>query len=183
MIQITLVPSAWAAEAAEDRAISMDEERFRTFYETTARALRGYLVQITRNPAAADDLLQESYCRMLTAKLPVMDEKQTRSYLFRIATNLARDLWRRKENEAQAQDREVRPIDLDLKHDLESALARLNLRERQMLWLAYVEGWSHVEIATVVGVRATSVRLLLFRARHKVAKALHAELKVKEKGQ
>ena len=41
-----------------------------------------------------------------------------------------------------------------------------------MLWLAYVEGCSHKEIAGVVGLKAASVRLLLFRARQKLAALL-----------
>ena len=45
-------------------------------------------------------------------------------------------------------------------------------RERQMLWLAHAEGYSHREIAQVMGLNATSIRLLLFRARRKIAALL-----------
>jgi RNA polymerase sigma-70 factor, ECF subfamily len=38
-----------------------------------------------------------------------------------------------------------------------------------LLWLAYVEGSSHKEIGEIVGLRSASVRLLLFRARRKLA--------------
>ena len=56
--------------------------------------------------------------------------------------------------------------------DLGRALAQLKPRERELLWLAYVEGSSHKEIAEMVGLRSGSVRLLLFRARHKLADVL-----------
>jgi RNA polymerase sigma-70 factor (ECF subfamily) len=49
------------------------------------------------------------------------------------------------------------------------AFRRLKDRERQLLWLAYVEGASHKEIADSTGLKAGSVRLLLFRARRKLA--------------
>ena len=39
----------------------------------------------------------------------------------------------------------------------------------RMLWLAYAQGASHREIADTVGVKSTSVKLLLFRARRKLA--------------
>jgi RNA polymerase sigma-70 factor (ECF subfamily) len=55
---------------------------------------------------------------------------------------------------------------------LARALEGLKPRERELLWLAYAEGASHKEIAQVLGVRAGSVRLLLFRARRKVMKVL-----------
>jgi RNA polymerase sigma-70 factor, ECF subfamily len=52
------------------------------------------------------------------------------------------------------------------------ALSRLKPRERQLLWLAYAEGCSHKEIAEITGLKSPSIRLLLFRARHKLARLL-----------
>jgi DNA-directed RNA polymerase specialized sigma24 family protein len=45
-------------------------------------------------------------------------------------------------------------------------------RERQLLWLAHAEGYSHREIAEVTGLGSASIRLLLFRARRKIARLL-----------
>ena len=52
------------------------------------------------------------------------------------------------------------------------ALERLKPRDRSMLWLAYAEGSSHREIAQVHGLKVGSVKLLLFRARRRLAKLL-----------
>jgi RNA polymerase sigma-70 factor, ECF subfamily len=52
------------------------------------------------------------------------------------------------------------------------ALKQMRPRERQLLWLAYAEGYSHREIAQVTGLASASIRLLLFRARRKVAKLI-----------
>src|SRR3989454_8733629 len=64
------------------------------------------------------------------------------------------------------------PICVERRSDLAGALEHLKPRERELLWLAYVEGSSHKEIAEIAGVRAASVRLLLFRARRKLAELL-----------
>jgi RNA polymerase sigma-70 factor (ECF subfamily) len=48
----------------------------------------------------------------------------------------------------------------------------LKPQQRQMLWLSYVEGSDHREIATALGVREGSVRVLLHRARKKLASLL-----------
>jgi len=56
--------------------------------------------------------------------------------------------------------------------DFNLAMARLKPRERAMLWLAYAEGASHQEIAETLGVRAASLKILLFRARRKLADLL-----------
>ena len=58
---------------------------------------------------------------------------------------------------------------LDRKLVVRQAFDRLKPRERQLLWLAYVEGSSHQEIAESTGLRSQSVRPLLFRARRKMA--------------
>ena len=47
-------------------------------------------------------------------------------------------------------------------------------RDRALLWLAYVEGESHDEIATSLGVRRRGVRVMLFRARRRLRDLLQA---------
>jgi RNA polymerase sigma-70 factor (ECF subfamily) len=56
--------------------------------------------------------------------------------------------------------------------DLSRAMARLKPRERDLLWLAYAQGSSHREIADVLGLRTSSIKLLLFRARRRLASLL-----------
>ncbi len=52
------------------------------------------------------------------------------------------------------------------------ALAQMRPRDRQLLWLAHAEGYSHREIAEITGLGIASIRLLLFRARRKIAHLL-----------
>jgi RNA polymerase sigma-70 factor (ECF subfamily) len=53
-------------------------------------------------------------------------------------------------------------------------MARLTPRERAMLWLAYAQGASHEEIAGALGLKTGSIKLLLFRARRRLAALLTA---------
>src|SRR5438067_2331792 len=94
-----------SAAAADDvQSLNMDEDSFRLLYEPTARPLFNYLLHASGRRDVADDVLQESYCRLLSAKLPAMNGAQLKSYLFRIATNLLRDRWRRiQESTLEAQ--------------------------------------------------------------------------------
>ena len=48
----------------------------------------------------------------------------------------------------------------------------LKPREQTLLWLAYVEGFEHREIAAALQLSERSVRVLLFRARKSLAGAL-----------
>lgn len=54
-----------------------------------------YLARATNDPAAADDLLQEAYYRLLRATVVFDTDDHRKNYLFRIATNLIRDRFRR----------------------------------------------------------------------------------------
>jgi RNA polymerase sigma-70 factor (ECF subfamily) len=156
MIPMTLsLPLTEARELPVDSAI-MDETSFRCLHQRTARPLRAYLTRCCGDFALADDLLQEAYLRYLRSGFEGEDDNHRRNYLYRIATNLVRDHFRRARPES------------------DDAMAELSLRDRQMLWLAYVEGSSHREIARALGLRAASIRSMLFRARHRLAEELKA---------
>jgi len=159
----------------------MNSEEFAAFYERSARPLWAYLARVSGDAALADDLLQESFLRFLGADHPNDGEVSARRYLFRIATNLLRDHWRRP----RAASIEDIPEELFEARDhadacasrmmLSPALGSMRPRDRQLLWLAYAEGYSHREIAGITGLASASIRLLLFRARRKMARLLSAE--------
>ena len=163
-------------------AFEMDEDTFRAFYDRTARPLWAYLSRMTGNAQLADDLLQESYYRFLRVKINWESETHRRAYLFRIATNLVRDGQRRSrrsesveysetENGANAAVDDV--ADRAVKRtDVRRAMLLLRPRDRALLWLAYAQGQAHAEIADVLGVKTGSIKLLLFRARRRLAALL-----------
>ncbi len=152
---------------------ALDQVEFRALYEATSMPLRAYLLHVCRRKDIADDLLQETYCRFLMRRHPVMDESQTRSYLFRIATNLLHDRVRSRADVIvpETPERGVAQ-NLETCLDVRTTLRRLKPRERELLWLAYVEGMNHEEIAAATGLRALSIKILLFRARRNAAQLL-----------
>lgn len=163
--------------------LELDEEMFGAFYERTSRALWAYLSRVTRDPHLADDLLQEAYYRFLRARGSYESEAHRRNSLFRIATNLVHDGRRRSRHmPTTALPEHDQPLALqtppaeahrsDERADLHRAMAHLKPRERELLWLAYAQGSSHREIADTLGLRTGSIKLLLFRARRKLATLL-----------
>jgi RNA polymerase sigma-70 factor, ECF subfamily len=151
----------------------MNEQQFQVLYAVTARPILAYLIGVTGRRDVAEDLLQETFCRFLVRQPPEMEDNETRRYLFRIATNLLRDRWRAAEYE-QFPDGFDRgsSLDVDMQIDVRRAMGALKPRERELLWLAYVEGMNHAEIAAATGLSAISIRLLLFRARRKAGSLL-----------
>ena len=170
-----------AARAGEaDETFHMDEDAFRAFYERTARPLWAYLSRITGDRQVCDDLLQETYYRFLRAGGVPDGEAHRRNYLFRIATNLVRDAHRRRriDTAPQAEPADAADPNADVaggvqrRTDLARGLSQLKPRERDLLWLAYAHGSSHREIADALGLKTGSVKLLLYRARQRLAALL-----------
>jgi RNA polymerase sigma-70 factor, ECF subfamily len=173
----TTVERLDAAARELDAPFEMTEDAFRAFYDRTARALWAYLARISGDRQAADDLLQECYYRFLRARVSIDDESHRRNYLFRVATNLARDRHRRRNtspdivaslDESYGAD-PGSSLRTERAADLHRALTRLKQRERELLWLAYAQGSTHQEIGQTLGLKTGSIKPLLFRARKKLA--------------
>jgi RNA polymerase sigma-70 factor (ECF subfamily) len=186
----TILPEKLATLAGEAagsdglRTLTMDNDAFAGFYERAARPLWAYLVRVSGDAALADDLMQESFVRFLAVDRPprIEDgEVAMRRYLFRIATNLMRDHWRRPKSSSleEVPEELMACAEVSGQSDtlavLGPAMRQMRPRDRQILWLAYAEGYSHREIAEVTGLASASIRLLLFRARRKMADLLRAQ--------
>lgn len=155
--------------------LNMDSEAFAAFYERSARSLWAYLARCSGDPALAEDIMQEAYVRFLGATQPANAEVAARRYLFRIATNLLRDHWRRPKAssiddlpEGFFATADVGADELAAQQRLFRAMQKMRPRDCQILWLAHAENYTHQEIAEIMGLASASVRLLLFRARRKV---------------
>ncbi len=165
----------------------MDESAFRAFYEEAAPKLRAYIRRASGDAALADDILQEAFYRYLRADLPVLEKHQMKGYLYRIASSLLGDHWRRLKRErrwslasflgrdATRPSRAQWPLPTGDGGDALRLFHKLKPQEQNLLWLAYVEGFSHGEISSALELNEKSVRVLLFRARQKLAALLRKE--------
>ncbi|MCA1636844.1 MAG: RNA polymerase sigma factor [Acidobacteria bacterium] len=110
------------------------------------------------------------------------DGAAIKSYLYKIATNLVYDHFRktRRENKWQLFSSsepkgEIVYETFAEESDMMRVFHNLKPQERALLWLAYVEGYEHREIAVVLNLSAVSIKVLLFRARRKLAELLESE--------
>jgi RNA polymerase sigma-70 factor (ECF subfamily) len=158
-----------------------DEAAFAAFYDRTARAVWAFAFRATGHAADADDIVSEAFCRLLQSADRLAGDEECRRYVFRIAGNLVVDRWRKqRRNQEQPLDDHPalvapHPLDAD---DVVGSFAKLNEHDRVLLWLAYVEGHSHAEIAAAVGVRKGSVKVLLSRARERLRRLMGTAVSV-----
>ncbi len=147
---------------------------FEAFYARTARTLHGYLCRLSGDSTTADEVLQETYIRMLNA--PRMDELPRKGYLYKTATNLLRDRWRKQKREQKlwemSEFTEHVHQKFNLPLDMATVFDHLSAQERAILWLAHVEEMSHKEIGAILGVKEKSVRVMVFRARERAKELL-----------
>jgi len=148
------------------------EEGFAAFYADHYPGVWAYLLRLGAEPALASDVAQETFVRWLERK-PAVIVGSARAYLYRTALNLYIDQYRRRRREI-AWDAEVEESTASFPDEGPDSLSmpvwsRLSARQRQLLWLAYAEGFSHDEIAAITGLAAEGIRVLLARARSRFA--------------
>ncbi len=164
----------------------LGEEELAGFYREVAPRLWAYLLAHGRDRGLADDLCQEAFTRVLASRLEPRSREHLTRYLYKTAIHLLHDRHRRSRREPPlAGDAELRtaeaPADPGLRADLGRALAALDPRQRRLLWLAHVEGFDHATIAATLGARPGSIRVMLHRARRKLARLLGRNLEKETK--
>jgi len=170
-------PFAFGSATSYGRSpkMPMNEAQFETFYRSMAGGVWSYIYRMTGNASTADDLLQKTFFRFLRSNPKVENDEHRRRYVYKTATNLVFDHFReakRQRTVSQAVVSEFHAERDDLRHDMARVFAELKPQDRALLWLAHVEGSSHAEIAESIGVKEKSVKVMLFRARKRMADLL-----------
>lgn len=162
------------------------KEIWEKFYENCSRSFWFYIYKVCGNEQMADDVFQESFYKFLKAKLHFQNEKHMQAYLYRIAYRLIIDKMRRIKVERKAFEGEKRAYksnsqkegpqsEIHFSLDMERTFKKLKPKERMLLWLAYVEGYTYAEIAEMTESKESSLKVQLFRARERLAKILRTQ--------
>ncbi len=157
----------------------MEDSIFEKIYRETSRPLWAYVSRMSGSATSADDILQETYLSFLRSPFKGDEVKDARPYLYKIATNLIYKRFHKTRHEIQP---EIEMSQLPgptselfgQSVEMTEIFARLNERERSLLWLAYVDGYEHNEIAAIMNINSISVRVLLFRTKRKLAALLES---------
>lgn len=125
--------------------------------------------------AEAEDITQDIYERVWRARDKVLLEEHPRAYVCRMTRNLAIDRLRQRERQATANSPDIERggigdgSDLrDIGERTKAIIATLPEKQRLTIHLRDVEGYDIEEIAEIMEMDATSVRMNLSRARKSV---------------
>ena len=144
---------------------------FQEIFSRDGPALFRYLRRLTGSRQQAEDLVQEAFLKLHVQLTSGAALDNPRAWLFRVATNLARDRAKAELN-ADIREREygslLRPLDFRQQYEQRQAvsrvLSRLSPRMGQVL-LLQAEGFSYREIAEIASIESGYVGVLLQRAR------------------
>jgi RNA polymerase sigma-70 factor (ECF subfamily) len=165
---------------AEDQAVSaLVDEYAATLYRVAFSVLR--------NPADAEDAVQETFLRVLRHRGKLGEVRDRRVWLIRIVWNIVLDRKRRSKTRPETDDiadiARVLPADGLTAEERAAAVQhharvlacvdQLPAKEREVLLLSAFEELSSVEIAVVLGITESSARSRLFRARNLMAELLN----------
>jgi len=159
---------------AADASVGADQ--FAALYLAQFGPLSGYAQALTGDPAAAVDIAQEAFTRLLARWRAVRD---ARAWLFFVATNLARDYWRGVARDRDLTDRITpRTGSSAGAHDpwLRDLVERLPARQRQAILLHYYADVPVEEIARLLRVPVGTVKRRLHDGRQRLASDVRGEL-------
>ena len=129
------------------------------------------------SPADAEDVVQDVFLKLLTARPQFRDDEHEKAWLIRATLHRACDMARMAERRTlPLEDAEVLPgRELPEPSPILSAVQALPAKYSAVIHLYYYEGYQTAEIAALTGLREGSVRSRLTRARTRLRQVLKGE--------
>ncbi len=162
-----------------------DPSAFESLVKRHIRAAHAVAFAVLGENADADDAVQDGFLSAMHHLDACAPAEKFRAWLLTIVRNRAYDLKRRGRvrsaemlEEGTAQAHEPSPLDLaersELNERLTAAIRTLTDTQREVLMMHDVEGWKHADIAGLLGLAESTVRVHLLHARRRLRTQLLA---------
>ncbi len=128
-----------------------------------------------RNNADTEDVVQNTFLKLLERKEGFPEDAQAKYWLIRVAVNECKSLWRTPWRQRVTSTEELFCelfFETPEESDLYDAVSDLPVKYRQVVHLYYFEDYSVKEIAGILKLSETAVQTRLLRARQKLKEKL-----------
>lgn len=165
------------ADACREGGMSAYEQ----LYQLHGPRMKSIAMNMLGNVSDAEDVVQEVFLKVYRGIGSFRGQSSFSTWIFRILLNCCRDVQRRgfRQHETSEEDlapeaREVpvKASDHALRMTLESYIARLPQKQREVFVLFDVEGFKHSEIATMLEISEASSKNILFEAKQTLRRLL-----------
>lgn len=162
-----------------------DVAAFETLFHRHQHAVYGWILRMTRNPAAAEDLTIETFWRIHQAHARFEPSRGFEGWARRIATRAALD-WLRSQRTENERSTELfaepaspatadAAVTAEIRLKTARAFGRLPPKLRVAATLAVIEELPQKEVATALGISVAAVKLRVFRALRLLRKDLEQQ--------
>lgn len=174
-----MAPSSVSIFGSEHSDRATSRQRIIELYDNLRPSLHAYLGTLGVSPDQAEDVIQETFLRLVRFRFEPGSQDNLRAWLFRVAHNLSMDVhrfqrrWSHNNHEQchtvirhradPAPTPEQQVLLDERKRRVESAFAQLTPKQRQCVLLR-AEGFRYREIATTLGVSVQRVGELMHRS-------------------
>ena len=168
-LAVSLLPQKKPQATVQEKSNQMAADALDTYGNAILRCAYSYL----HNMADAEEILQETLIKLLTAAPSFESETHKKAWLLRVAANLSKN--RIEYNALRVSDELDENLAEEGREDLSfvwEAVKNLPVQSREVIHLHYYEGYSTSEIAKLLGRNPATVRSDLHRAREKLKSIL-----------
>lgn len=138
---------------------------FHQIYETYGAALYRFCLLQMKTVADAEDVMQEVFLKRLYQAPAFVSPEHERRWLFRVALNQCRDEWKRRRRTEVPLEEAVLVTVSPEERDLLEQVAALPEKLRTVIHLYYYEGYALDEIAALLGISLSAVKMRMKRGR------------------
>lgn len=152
------------------RAQAGDRQALGVLWDTLTPKLFGYLINVTRDRALAEDLLQSTWLRAINGLASFkLRDVGFGAWLFAIARNECRQYWRKQKREvsfdpAEHDQPDTGQENFETKIAVKQALDLLSEEDRELVRLRYIVDLSIRDIALILKLNSVTVRVRIYRA-------------------
>lgn len=153
-----------------ERFATGDLDAFEVLFRQFQGRVYGWIVRITRDPAASEDLTVETFWRIYRARARFDAQADFGAWAYRIATNLALSYLRSRPKETELGPEEPPGITFDPgvqqdeREQIRRAFQRLPAKLQATATMALIEERSYQEIAETLGIAPGTVKSRVHRA-------------------
>jgi RNA polymerase sigma-70 factor (ECF subfamily) len=152
--------------------VAGDARAFRTLFERLAPGLERVMLRDLGQREEARDLVQQAFLQLHRARLDFDPTKRLKPWLYTIALNLKRELFRRKRRRPEhsgTDEADRQPVDprgqlqAEARRSLAWALERIPADQREVIELHWLAGLSFPELAGSIGISVAAAKVRAHR--------------------